>query len=55
MYMNKPKKYKIRNADRQEVQDNDLRQAENERKNTFKEEYKDFYDDVKNTTKTEDW
>jgi formate-dependent nitrite reductase cytochrome c552 subunit len=53
--MKKYKKYIVRNADRQEVRDNDLRQAEEENKRTFKDRYKDFYNDVKNTTKTEDW
>ncbi|MDD4316579.1 MAG: hypothetical protein PHC84_05415 [Clostridia bacterium] len=51
----KPKKFKIRNADAQEMRDNDLRQAEDEQRMDFRKEYKDFYNDVKNTTKTEDW
>lgn len=44
-----------KNVDAAEMQDFDIKQAERQSKENFKVKYKDYYNDVKNTNKTEDW
>ena len=46
------KKYDVHNADSDEKRSYDLIEST---PNDFKTRYKDFYDDLKNTNKTEDW
>lgn len=56
--MNEDKKStlpKIRNIKTAEIESYDLEQAQNESVDKFRKDYRDFYNDLKNTRETEDW
>lgn len=52
---NQKSAYKYRNGKGEDIKNYDFSEVALSKTEAFKISYKDFYDDVKNTTKTEDW